>query len=62
MNEVKVWEEELILPTYEIGEAAKKILLFFWKNVFIREVQEEFIRILLQKRSGTKRLTKHGRL
>lgn len=60
MNEVKVWEEELILPTYEIGEAEK--ILFFLKNVFIREVQEEFIRILLQKRSGTKRLTKHGRL
>ena len=61
MNEVKVWEEELILPTYEIGEAEKNPT-FFWKNVFIREVQEEFIRILLQKRSGTKRLTKHGRL
>ena len=33
MNEVKVWEEELILPTYEIGEAEKKSYFFLKKRV-----------------------------
>lgn len=60
MNEVKVWEEELILPTYEIGEAEKNPI--FSKNVFIREVQEEFILYPVTEKTGTKRLTKHGRL
>lgn len=33
MNEVKVWEEELILPTYEIGEAEKNPI-FSEKRVY----------------------------
>lgn len=40
---VRVWEEDIILPTYEIGEEEK--ILFFLKRGFIREVQVPFILI-----------------
>lgn len=56
MNEVKVWEEELILPTYEIGEAEKNPI--FSENVFIREVQDELILSCYRKDPGRKRLDK----
>lgn len=44
MEEVKIWEEEVIIPTYEIG-AAEKNPIFSEKRVY-QEVQEECIRIL----------------
>lgn len=41
---VRVWEEDILLPTYQIGEEEK--IRYFLKNVFIREVLEQYIRIL----------------
>ena len=29
MEEVKIWEEEVIIPTYEIGAAEKNPFFFF---------------------------------
>ena len=34
MNEVKVWEEDVLLPTYGIGKPEKNPM--FLENVFIR--------------------------
>lgn len=42
-SEVRAWEEDIMLPTYEIGE--KRRILFFLKREFIREVVELFILI-----------------
>ena len=47
MEEVRIWEEEVIIPTYEIGAAEKNPIL---KNEYIREVPEGYIHIRLLKK------------
>lgn len=42
-SEVRAWEEDIMLPTYEIGEEEKNPI--FLKREFIREVVELFILI-----------------
>lgn len=38
MNKVQVWEEKVIIPTYEAGKPDKNPM--FWRNVSIREARE----------------------
>ncbi len=40
MEEVRIWEEDVVIPTYEIG-AAEKNPIFSGKDVYIREVPGE---------------------
>lgn len=42
-SEVRAWEEDIMLPTYEIGEEEKNPI--FLEREFIREVVELFILI-----------------
>lgn len=42
-SEVRAWEEDIMLPTYEIGR--KRRILFFLKKGFIREVPDQSILI-----------------
>lgn len=44
MGEVKVWEEKVKIPTYEIGEPQKNPI--FWRREYIREAVVRFILIL----------------
>ena len=46
MGEAKVWVEQVIIPTYEIGEAV---------NGYIREAAERSIPILRWKKSAIRR-------
>ena len=41
---VKVWEEDILLPTYGIGKPEKNPM--FLENVCIREAAGSYIRIL----------------
>ena len=41
---VKVWEEDILLPTYGIGKPGR--IRCSWKNVCIREAAGSYIRIL----------------
>ena len=56
MESVKIWEEQIVLPTYEVGEADKNPM--FLKAVFIRGAAERSIRIrrlrvsLIQKQTS----------
>ena len=43
MEEVKIWEEEVVIPTYEIGEPDKTRC--FWKRESIRAAVERCILI-----------------
>lgn len=38
MQKASVWEEKVMIPTYEIGEAEKNPI--FWKNVCIRKLRK----------------------
>ena len=42
-SEVRAWEEDIMLPTYEIER--KRRILFFLKKGFIREVPDQSILI-----------------
>lgn len=42
-SEVRAWEEDIMLPTYEIER--KRRILFFLKKGFIREVADQSILI-----------------
>ena len=54
----KIWEEDVVIPTYEIG-APDKNPMFLEKRVY-QEVQEKYIRIRPQKKSVMKRKTRSG--
>lgn len=42
-NSAKIWEEDVVIPTYEIDTPDKNPM--FWKNGYIRGVREKYIRI-----------------
>ncbi len=44
MTEVKAWEEQTVIPTYEVGKPEK--IRFFLKNVSIREAAAKCTLIL----------------
>ena len=48
MSGVKIWEENVVIPTYGIGAADKNPM--FWRAVFIREVPAGSIRTQRSKR------------
>lgn len=42
-SEVRAWEEDILLPTYEIGK--KKRTRFSWKNVYTKAAAVRYIPI-----------------
>lgn len=47
MEEVRIWEEEVIIPTYEIGAAEKNPI--FSENEYIREVPRVYPYPIIEK-------------
>lgn len=56
MNQVRIWEETVTIPTYEVGEPDKNPM-FLEKRVY-QGSSGRYILILPQKRSAGRRLTK----
>ena len=56
MEEVRIWEEDVVIPTYEAGEPDKNPM--FLESGFIRAVQERSILILLRRKSAGKKRIK----
>ncbi len=60
MDEVQVWSEEVIIPTYGVGKPEKNPM--FLEKEYTRGVVEWYIRILSSKRSMMKRKIRNTRL
>lgn len=60
MEEVRIWEEEVIIPTYEIG-AAEKNPIFSEKRVYQGSSGRVYPYPVIEKQKMSKRI-KHGKL